>query len=664
MSEETRENRETDLLQASFMGDIREDIAFLGLSLKDFIWIIGTAIVVGGLPFLLPIAIWFKIIWFVAVALASFLGRLAKWPYWRQRMIRYGKSKKEGDAASFVELLGSEEDGWLYKSGNTWQIVYRVKAPPWQTATYGKKRLRLAGFESFLRTTVSEGFTADLHAEQIPDYRYDIWDAKASRPASSEGIARIRENRMAQWQQLVKKDKAMRSEYILRLTIDEYKLTIRQRDDEPPELSKEEIRRFRILADIRERRDRIIGHLEQSGHQFTLLSGYELTEIIARYLDARAWRSWMEQRSDWSEEEELSLLPAEIPGDQTEEEEQEEVRETKKPLQRLFEWLKGLFVRRKKAAAIEEKTVTVEPVAELLLENSEEQQEDAISDQTEILPAPVIVIPAELRRSKKRQGLAILNRLKAAWSSRKRPKPLVETASDQENLIETVQEAAAAAESIEELPLPPVVCLTSPAASGQTFLAANMAVAYAAEDSPVYLVDLSPDRGVLTVINPLPAEGCFGGALWSSRNVPGLAVWTMDQERPPEETEILTALNEFKKKGTVIVDLPWSYPNREQLLEQGVAVAVVDSDYHHWLQWEPHAKDWPGEVWLNQDDPKVSLAKLIQEHMEAPITRTLPVFPEARQRLYQGRPIALEQDIKTIFKGGKKPYANRNEKAG
>lgn len=664
MAEETRESREADLLQASFMGDIREDIAFLGLSLKDFIWILGTAIVVGGLPFLLPIAIWFKIIWFVTVTLVSFLGRLAKWPYWRKRMIRYGKSKKEGDAASFVELLGSQEDGWLYKGGNTWQIVYRVKAPPWQTATYGKKRLRLAGFESFLRTTISEGFTADLHAEQIPDYRYDIWDAKANRPAPSEGIARIRENRMAQWQQLVKQDRAMRSEYLLRLTIDEYKLTIRQRDDEPPELSKEEIRRFRILADIRERRDRIIGHLEQSGHQFTLLSGYELTEIIARYLDARTWRSWMEQRGDWSEEEELSHLPDEIPADQAEQDEQEEVRAKKKPLQRLLKWLKGLFVRKKKKAVIPEEAIPVQqPVAELLLENPEKQHTEYAADEpSELLPAPAITIPAELIRSKKRPGLGMLNRFKASWKSRKHSKQ-VDAASDQEKPAEIVQEVAAAAELNEELPLPPVVFLTSPAASGQTFLAANVSVAYASEASPVYLVDLSPDRGVLTVINPLPAEGCYGGSLWHSRNVPGLSVWTMDQNRPPEETEIMTAIEAFKKKGTVIVDLPWRYPNRKQLLKQGVAVAVVDSDYHHWLQWEPHAKDWPGEVWLNQEDPKLSLAKLIQEHMKAPITRAFPVFPEARQRLYQGRPLALEDDVRTIFKGGK-PDAYRNQKTG
>ncbi|WP_164815290.1 hypothetical protein, partial [Paenibacillus macerans] len=63
-------NRE-QVLQASMMGDIREDIQFLGLTIKDIGWIIGLTLIIGGFPFTLPAPFWLKLFWMIVVFIVS-----------------------------------------------------------------------------------------------------------------------------------------------------------------------------------------------------------------------------------------------------------------------------------------------------------------------------------------------------------------------------------------------------------------------------------------------------------------------------------------------------------------------------------------------------------------------------------------------------------------
>lgn len=608
-------------LQTSFMGDIREDVQFIGMNLADFMWIVGTTLLLGGCIFLLPLSFLVKMVWFIGVFLGIFTSRFIKWPYLRKRLFRYFRIKKEEDGKELAEILGMSEDGWLYRSGKTWQMIFAVQAPPWETAVSAEKRKRINSFGAFIRTAVNEGFDLDVQSEQVPDYRYELWDQIASRPAASEGIAQLKQNRLKAWQQTVHRGEAFRSEYMVTLTIHEFALRIHQRDDEPEGASKEELRRFRILAELRERMERVTEQLRQSGHSFTLLSGYAPAEIISRYWDRSAWMKWVEARGTWDEDEvpepaiDLSF-------------EESEPKRT---------WWK-----RRKAEPEQEDT----PEEPMFLDEAVPEPTipagDAESDQEDIdtFKPPSILkrLLATLKQIIKEAFLCIRKGFRRKPKVEMLIEPADEIREDESKVTET------------EIPLSPVQLLTSPASSGKTFLAANVAVAYSSLDKPITLLDLSPDRGTLTVINPIKQIEDETGIWWTSRNVPGLTVWTVADGTFPSIPFIQNLIQERKEHGPVLVDIPWHYPGRSELLKEGVAVAIVDSDYHHWLQWEKEPKGWSGEVWLNQAE--VDMQPLVEEHFQVPVTRRFPTFAEARRQLYLGRPLALEEEMAICFKGG------------
>lgn len=199
------QDREDELLRASFMGDIREDVQFLGLSLGDIGWIVGTTLVIGGFPFLLPLPVVFKMAWIAAIFMLSTFGHMLKWPYRMKRYIHDQQQKKDGTGEDIGSFLGVEEDGWLYRSGKTLHVVSSLTAAPWRTAVFAQKRSRIGGFEQFLRAIVQEGFSAQISAEQIPDVRHELWNEKRSRLAASEGIQQMKLNRLEMWERLAQK---------------------------------------------------------------------------------------------------------------------------------------------------------------------------------------------------------------------------------------------------------------------------------------------------------------------------------------------------------------------------------------------------------------------------------------------------------------------------
>lgn len=300
--DQEQQEREEELLRASFMGDIREDVQFLGLTLRDIGWIVGTTLVIGGFPFLLPFPVLFKMTWIVAIFMMSTLGQWLKWPYRLKRYIHDAQQKKEGAGEDLGSFLGVEEDGWLYRSGKTLHVVSSLSASPWKTAVYAQKRTRIGGFEQFLRAMVQEGFSAQISAEQIPDVRLELWNQKRNYPAKSPGIQAMKLNRIEMWGRLARDGKALRSEYTLTLSTSESKIKIRERADEPADLNPEALKRFRLLSELQEKKDRVLHTLtSHGGHSTSLLSGFSLPEIVGRWWDRTAWEAWKMNGDIWAE---------------------------------------------------------------------------------------------------------------------------------------------------------------------------------------------------------------------------------------------------------------------------------------------------------------------------------------------------------------------------
>ncbi|WP_163860420.1 hypothetical protein [Paenibacillus elgii] len=581
-----RREQEGQLLQASFMGDIREDIQYLGLTMGDIAWIFGGTLVLGGLVFILPIGFVIKLVWLVVVFVFAALSRYLQWPYRFKRWRRYKFGRRSGTGEDLAEWLGVDPEGWLYKSGYVWHIVLRLQAPPWQTATIAQQCVRVQGYERFLRACLTERVEVAVSSEQVPDFRWEIWNMKRNRPSYSEGLTRITERRLARWQQQARTREAQRTEYTMRLSINEKTLTRLEREDEPPELSKEELKRHRTLADLRERKDLVMSILEDSGHTYTILSGYSVAELNGRQWAPFTWAEWKAMEGTWDDEEDNDLQST--PGLVLTE-------EPKRLRGKAWKWQR----RRKRM---------------------------------------IVWIYRTYRKIKDR----VIQLLPKKPKEQVRSEEVIE-------LREPAPEALLAPVSSRDESVPRVLLFTSPSSTGKTFLASNIAVASSTAEQPVALVDLSPDFGTLTLVNPIAAD--ISKELWrcfSSRTVPGLTVWAPDLEKGlPVAEEIAEHIRALAETQRVVVDMPWQFPKRHALFELGLPIAVIDSDYHHWTQWERIGTTWPGEVWQNQNE--IDMQMLVEELFSLPISRRFPTYPQARQRLYQGRPLALEPEVQETF---------------
>lgn len=591
------EDQEKELLGLYLMGDIREDAEVLGLRLKDMVWIVVTTLLCGLIPFFFPMPVLVKVSWLGIVFIVATVGHMMRLPY-RIKRFYYDKryQKASGTGELLGDLLGMVEDGWFFKSknGNVIQVLYEIKAPPWATSTLTNKRTRLNHFATFLRSCLKERFRVDVFTEQVPDYQYDIWVRKKEQMTDSLGIEKLKHDRISMWTQLASDGSAQRSVYILRLTIRTSDLAGKERDDEPADLDKVELKRYRMVAELREKQARVLSILEQSGHGYSLLSGYALTELLGRWWDRNAWRTWKEQRGDWTVEPEYHA--------------------------------ESLF------------STELGKVVAIVGTDEEVTAQEGMTRRKSF---------SRLWRSTGLSVLLFVSRVLSWLKGKRKAKSESQTIVTEEELqathsddLDLDQQTTIRADITARNPW----LISAPASTGKSFLGVNVAVAMSSYDHPVHVVDLSPDQGCKTLLNPLPiTSDKEGWHAYVAKHAPGLTLWLPDQDCLPDQHAVTEWIEQLAQSARTIVDVPWSYPNRMKLFEMGEPIAVVDSDYHHWLQWENETKHWQHTVWLNQMDTDMETIyrSLLKEHGWSPSAyHVFPLITKARYWMYQGVPAA------------------------
>ncbi|MGG4108815.1 hypothetical protein AAXB25_33475 [Paenibacillus lautus] len=660
--------REERLLRANMMGDIREDVEFLGLNLRDIIWIIGNTLVIGALfSYVLPFEVWGKIIWILIVFMFNLISRFRKWPYRRKRYIRDFRTKREGSGEDFKSLLNIEEDSWLYRSGKVIHIVSEISAPPWQTAVYAQKRKRIASFENFLRGIVREGFKATITSEKVPDFRLDLWKRKRNAPAASDGIHKLRLRRVALWEHLATNGEALKSEYHLTLSIDEHRVTLREQDGEPEDMKPADIKKLRFMAGIREKYGRIIVNLHSSGHDTTLMSGYSVPELMARWWDRRSWEDWKMNDGQWDDptldESELANTNKIVEEDYNPDKMKEEI-----PDESGLEFTLDKEI--SEGETVEQDGMEDDAIQTALQAvTSEKVSKDSLK-RKQANKGKILGLYTKLKGHCKFLGLWLMKVIQKAlcmFSDKVRSLNKKSKLSRKPRDVEPKGEEINACEELdgtEIAEVPPNVSaslnslefankallITAPASTGKTFLAANVSAAVGESGVPVTLIDLTKDRGTLTVLNPVKQPyDRQGWEKWESRHASNLQI--ICPTHYPSIQEVRQIIEVYRADGAVLVDLPWAYPSRDELIGDYETIGVVDCDYHHWLQWENSVERWNGRLWLNQcdSDMKKRMSQLIRDKYSLTFEREFPHFSTANKYLFQGRPLALEAHARSSF---------------
>lgn len=651
------QNEEEYVLQTSMMGDIREDVQFLGLGVTDLIWIMGLTLGFGGLSFVLPLPVMYKLLWVIIVMGTSTASRILRWPFRRKRWIRYVKQPREGTGDKMETLLGVSPDGWLYRSGKTLHIVASVNAPPWETAVFSHKKLRILGYESFLRSCVREGFEAAVSAEQVNDFRHEIWNAKRQKVAASQGIQELNQERIELWEHLARTGEAQRSEYTIRLSINEVQITLRERDDEPKDLTSDQLKRYRMMAEIREKIGRVFSGLEQGGHTWSILSGFSIPEITGRWWDRTVWEEWKANEGNWDDDlmetnDTTTILVTESKGEDDSNAEAKESTDWAQELDKLG--LNNLVDNRLESAndLEQDEDALIQGLMAIGATSETHQNEKDESEpkkqksgfKINVLKRFKTVVRASVGRFKPFLiGMGKIRGVLDRTAKKSKQTTTSEYKKEESNLDAPIEKAPSKSKS----KLEGVYIFTSPTATGKSFLAANVAVA---AETTITLIDLSPDRGSISVINPmLQSDHREGWEHWGSRHAPELSLWT--PVAYPQIDEVDQIIQEGIKKGPVILDLPWSYPDRTSLLRSYKMVAVVDSDYHHWIQWEKENLYYDCEVWLNKVDPDMQqrMEQLIQEKFNKAPAAVFPFFLDAPKWIFQGRPLAIHPQARSFF---------------
>jgi hypothetical protein len=648
---EQQQNYEDEsFLQANMMGDIRDDIKFLGLEIKDIWWIIGTTTVLGGFTFALPIPIWFKLSWAGLILVLSFVARLAKWPFRLFRNHHYLRTPKQGEGASLGDLLGIEEDGWSYRSDQMMHIVLSVTALPWSTATMSAKRQRLGAFENFLRACSREDFEASFSSEMINDFRHELWNKKELSLAVSPGISKLKQQRLEMWRELASTGEAQRSEYTLRLSIPQYTIPIRERDDEPLGATKKELERFRIVAELREKLQRTMSSLVSTGHTWSIVSGFATTELVSRWWDRTAWEEWKSLEGDWLDEADIVFSADEVVNTLLtmidEQPSMEEVNHIQGEGEQVVvheSWMDEAVSELTSDEKRNEITVIHEEDKPISSESAPEDKKKE-NDRLRWMKQLSVIVA---QRSKKE-----FQKVNDWFSKLKNKKPSQQTKQLQ-SIITAInvsgEEEKTNGQDIRSAKFEGIYYVTSPVSTGKSFTVTNMGVAHSSSEQKIHLVDLSRDRGCHSLINPLstPSE-VQGWDCWYTPHAAHLFLWTPN--RYPEISTLQEQLLTWSKEGVVFVELPYDYPERDLLLSIGCTVGVVDNDYHHWLQWEKQQIKLD-MIWMNQTDQKMkkSFISLVQEKFEKEPVIYLPHFHDAAWWSFQGRPLAAQPKVKMLF---------------
>jgi hypothetical protein len=474
------------------------------------------------------------------------------------------------------------------------------------------------------------------------------------------------------WRDLAIIGEAKRSEYTLRLSIPAYEITIRERDDEPMEASKEELERFRMVAELREKVNRTMSSLEGCGHTWSISTGFSLPELLGRWWSRATWEEWKSLQGDWEEE----LIENEVT--------QEEVIydndiivpvegmvkalliKTEEPLTSNIE--KAPYIQEQCDLDIEndsyyEKSTGSLEIAEIAFESKEEiealtnQTVSKVNKKTNKVTKVISKIKQYLYmlvswlKGVYRPVHALLGKLYLNRKSEQRQvEAMLNIASAEDG---QAQEKLNNKTISEEIPFSTsfsgVYFMISPTSTGKSFLTTNMAVAHSRPDQVIHVVDLARDKGCLSLLNPLSAASTIQGwECWHSPHAPHLFLWTPTMY--PDLSLLQTQLLTWSQEGSVFVDLPYHYPERDQLLEIGQTVGIFDTDYHHWLQWEKeHIK--LDLIWLNQADQKMkeSFSPLLQERFGQAPAICVPYFSEAAWWCFQGRPLAVQPRVKAQF---------------
>jgi len=693
MKDDLRE-REEELLYTTFQGDIREDVEFLGLTLMDIVWILINTIVIGFLlTYIFPLALWVKGVWISFIFVMNLVGRINKWPYRRKRLFRYLKQKRKGDGESFAEYLGTEADSWMYrnKRNNQVHIVSSLASLPWKSALHIEKKQRIGAFEYFLRNLVLEKFNdATITSEKVPDFRHELWEKKRNQSAPTEGIRELRNARIKLWEDLANSGQAMRSEFTLTLSIDEKDVASMQQEDEE-DMSSEERKRNRFISELRQKKNRVFRSLEGTGHRATLLSGFAVPEIISRWLDPHAWEVWKMSKGGW---EETDLEP-EVAVSQEDKEEKEAAAALRIMQKKFFSKMEqepaasvAESDKDEKQAEFREDIVHIEPsetsadvvqeaLAAIPVSNGTNPENrlkrilgwfssininliKKIFTKKSVLPQeqePEQVEMNEIETPVTEQhphAEEKTHRLRDAISSwkiqLKKSKEVV--SSPMEVLQSDVHhEAKAEIELIieEENIVNKVYAITSAAPSGKSFLSANISVATSLSGKRTTLIDLSPDRGTLTVLNPKMMTSSDRWETWQSRHAEYLEILVPIVF--PAPNEVFELIEQALQVGVVILDIPWNYPGREMISKEYGLIGLLDCDYHHWLQFESVNETWRGELWLNQNDAVMDsyMSQLIKDRYDLEFQVKFPYYKQANKYLFQGRPTALDPELRSTF---------------
>lgn len=651
---DSREQERKELNTVHFLGDIREDISFLGLKMHQML-IMALTILFSSLFLFyarLPMPV-------TLIALLGIVGTLAacfylRWVYRTKRFYTELYSQESGDGEDIDEYLDVLDEGWLYRNGKLWTVLMKVSPPQtmaWNDSLLRSQMQRLSSFEHFLRMAIGEKVKVDIDREQVPDFQFEAWDQMREREAPSEGVRELRHARLDLFEQAVEENYATTYEYTIALTFSEIDLNAMKRDDEPAGMTKEQAKRYRTIMAIREKMKLLMDCLESSGHTYTTLAGYHMAERIGRFLDYYGWREWKMTGGLWEEQAAEALQLEEDVNEMEEEEDMSDNKRADEEIDRNF--------------------ASPEAFGAVLssIEEASERPEDALVESSG-------VGGAEDEKPVQKRSWGVTGAFKwlfslrllpgVLWSEAKRLVQLLMQLRLKRRLQQQAKAIAAAGvpqESHQEaldlpqsqpLHLPRALIVTSSVPSGKSLLTANIALASALNGQPCQIVDLSLHQGTVTVLNTLRhEERTTGWKVWELSRVDGLKIWTptWNKAHYPSLEQVIKVIDQQMKLGHVLIDMPWNYPDRDALLARYTSVAVVDSDYHHWLQMSKEMKSFTGDIWMNQVPKHLlrPLTQMIRETWKAPITAVFPFFSDASECLLQGTPLAMNEHHQPHF---------------
>ncbi len=650
----TDEEQSDDYIEVPIMGDIREDIELAGFSLVDLYYIGGGSVLGLILIFSLPIGGIAKMVWaaLLVLGLILFRGNEVGYRLFRFYHDVYDTERAEGD--ELPDYLDVKEDRLVYRSGSHIQTVMRIRAKPWLHATYSQKMQRLEAFEDFLHVCAQSDFVPQITSELVGDFQHPVWNRQRDRVYASEGIRKLSLARIEQQERLAREKIAERSEYILRLSIPEYKIKKRKREDEPEGLSKAELREYRMLEELQDLQRTALDALEKTGHIVEELAGFSIPELLGRQWAYPDWNAWKKQQGGWEDEMEpgaVEILSA------AEDEPGLDIDYTQLNYQ--FE--------------LEEEPAVTEPIPETKIDtlpsevyakafdlNSEDVPDDEPEGNLPVATARWRLVMQQIVRvwrliTQRFQHEAArlqtkLRRSQKLRQERKASASIVASneSSKPESVLPSIQPP--------DFQLQPVCWITGPGSVGKSFLAANIAVATSSEEQPLTLLDLSPDQATLTVINPVRAESEYLDFIkWTSIHAPGLSIYTpiidVSRGRFPTLEPLLACIEAQAQQGHVLLDLPWEHPDFNELTSTYPGVGLVDQDYHHWLRWEKEAPAWDHPFWLNQVDSTMTkhMKKLVRDRYNQEPQLIFPWISEASEYVYMGRPVGAQLQYKSHF---------------